>query len=100
VADVCPGLVDTAASRPWFDDMSTAQTPAEAAGLPRLGVDSVRPETYGELVQSAHGAETDPPRGPASPPRWWTRLRRSVGYGSQPGVIRGRDASTACLGAA
>ena len=28
---VCPGLVDTAASRPWFDDMSQAQTPDEAA---------------------------------------------------------------------
>lgn len=28
---VCPGLVDTAASRPWFDDMSTAQTPEQAA---------------------------------------------------------------------
>ena len=27
----CPGLVDTAASRPWFDDMSGAQTPEEAA---------------------------------------------------------------------
>ena len=27
----CPGLVDTAASRPWFADMSSAQTPAEAA---------------------------------------------------------------------
>jgi carbonyl reductase 1 len=28
---VCPGLVDTAASRPWFADMSAAQTPAAAA---------------------------------------------------------------------
>jgi len=27
----CPGLVDTAASRPWFDDMSRAQTPDAAA---------------------------------------------------------------------
>ena len=27
----CPGLIDTAASRPWFDDMSAAQTPDEAA---------------------------------------------------------------------
>jgi len=27
----CPGLVDTAASRPWFDDMSGAQTPDAAA---------------------------------------------------------------------
>ena len=28
---VCPGLVDTDASRPWFDDMSAAQSPAQAA---------------------------------------------------------------------
>ena len=27
----CPGLIDTDASRPWFDDMSSAQTPAHAA---------------------------------------------------------------------
>lgn len=27
----CPGLVDTAASRPWFDDMSNAQSPEDAA---------------------------------------------------------------------
>lgn len=31
VAAVCPGLIDTAASRPWFDDMTEAQTPAQAA---------------------------------------------------------------------
>lgn len=28
---VCPGLIDTAASRPWFEDMSSAQTPDQAA---------------------------------------------------------------------
>lgn len=27
----CPGLVDTEASRPWFDDMSQAQSPDDAA---------------------------------------------------------------------
>jgi len=50
---VCPGMVDTGASRPWFKDMSSAQSPAQAA------VDVVRlatlpPQTsapYGELVQ-------------------------------------------------
>jgi carbonyl reductase 1 len=31
VAAVCPGLVDTDASRPWFADMSRAQTPRQAA---------------------------------------------------------------------
>jgi carbonyl reductase 1 len=52
IAAICPGLVDTAASRPWFDDMSEAQTPAEAAVAPlRLALDPVRPETYGELLQ-------------------------------------------------
>jgi NAD(P)-dependent dehydrogenase (short-subunit alcohol dehydrogenase family) len=49
---VCPGLVDTEAARPWVADMSTAQTPAEAA------VDIVWLATvegvdlpYGELVR-------------------------------------------------
>jgi NAD(P)-dependent dehydrogenase (short-subunit alcohol dehydrogenase family) len=52
IAAVCPGLIDTDASRPWFDDMSGAQSPAEAAAAPlRLALDPVRPETYGELVQ-------------------------------------------------
>ena len=34
VAALCPGLIDTDASRPWFEDMSSAQTPAEAAAWP------------------------------------------------------------------
>ena len=53
VAALCPGLIDTDASRPWFDDMSEAQTPAQAAVWP---VDLVLgtgfdPAFYGELVQ-------------------------------------------------
>ncbi len=50
---LCPGLIDTDASRPWFDDMSSAQTPAEAARWPVelvLGA-SFDPAFYGELVQ-------------------------------------------------
>ena len=31
IAAVCPGLIDDGASRPWFSDMSRAQTPSEAA---------------------------------------------------------------------
>ncbi|HEV7964851.1 MAG TPA: SDR family NAD(P)-dependent oxidoreductase [Actinoplanes sp.] len=31
IAAACPGLIDTDASRPWFADMSQAQTPAQAA---------------------------------------------------------------------
>ncbi|WP_103383343.1 SDR family NAD(P)-dependent oxidoreductase [Pseudonocardia dioxanivorans] len=53
VAALCPGLIDTAASRPWFADMSQAQTPAEAARWPVelvLG-DTVDPVFHGELVQ-------------------------------------------------
>jgi len=52
VAAVCPGMIDTAASRPWFD-MSRAQTPAQAAGplldlvLGPLPADDL----YGELVR-------------------------------------------------
>jgi carbonyl reductase 1 len=50
---LCPGLIDTDASRPWFEDMSAAQTPAEAAAWPvRLALsDRFDPAFYGELVQ-------------------------------------------------
>ncbi len=50
---LCPGLIDTDASRPWFADMSAAQSPAEAAAWPvqlALGP-TFDPAFYGELVQ-------------------------------------------------
>jgi len=53
IAALCPGLIDTDASRPWFADMSQAQTPTEAAVWPVelvLG-ESFDPAFYGELVQ-------------------------------------------------
>jgi NAD(P)-dependent dehydrogenase (short-subunit alcohol dehydrogenase family) len=53
VMALCPGLIDTGASRPWFADMSDAQTPEEAAAWP---VELALAERYdpafgGELVQ-------------------------------------------------
>jgi carbonyl reductase 1 len=50
---LCPGLIDTDASRPWFEDMSTAQTPAQAASWPvQLALaPTFDPAFYGELVQ-------------------------------------------------
>jgi carbonyl reductase 1 len=50
---LCPGLIDTDASRPWFEDMSQAQTPAGAAAWPvELALaPTVDPAFYGELVQ-------------------------------------------------
>lgn len=53
IASVCPGLIDTGASRPWFTDMSQAQTPAESAeALLELALaDRVNPAYYGELVR-------------------------------------------------
>jgi NAD(P)-dependent dehydrogenase (short-subunit alcohol dehydrogenase family) len=50
---LCPGLIDTDASRPWFEDMSSAQTPTEAAAWPvRLVLgQTFDPAFYGELVQ-------------------------------------------------
>ena len=50
---LCPGLIDTDASRPWFDDMSSAQTPSQAAAWPvELVLDGTfNPAFYGELVQ-------------------------------------------------
>jgi carbonyl reductase 1 len=53
VVAVCPGLIDTDASRPWFADMSSAQTPAQAAVWPvelALGT-TFDPAFHGELVQ-------------------------------------------------
>ena len=53
VAAVCPGLVDTRASRPWFDDYSRAQTPEQAARavLDLILAGRADPATYGELIQ-------------------------------------------------
>lgn len=50
---LCPGLIDTGASRPWFPDMSSAQTPDQAAAWPvELALaDEFDPAYYGELVQ-------------------------------------------------
>jgi NAD(P)-dependent dehydrogenase (short-subunit alcohol dehydrogenase family) len=52
LAAVCPGMIDTGASRPWFD-MSHAQTPQQAAGpLLDLALDpAFDPCLYGELVR-------------------------------------------------
>ena len=53
VAAVCPGLIDTGASRPWFTDMSRAQTPSRAASalLDLALAPWLDPAMYGELVQ-------------------------------------------------
>ena len=53
IAAVCPGLVDTGASRPWFADMSRAQTPDAAAEalLDLVLSPGVDPAHYGELVR-------------------------------------------------
>lgn len=50
---LCPGLIGTDASRPWFDDMSSAQTPPQAASWPvELALSAgFEPAFYGELVQ-------------------------------------------------
>jgi carbonyl reductase 1 len=54
IAAVCPGLIDTGASRPWFADMSAAQTPAQAAEplLDLALAPAVDPRFHGELVRS------------------------------------------------
>lgn len=53
IASVCPGMVDTATSRPWFSDYSEAQSPAQAAGavLDLVFRERVDPALYGELVR-------------------------------------------------
>lgn len=59
---LCPGLIDTDASRPWFADMSVAQTPHDAATWPvELAVsDHFDPAYYGELVQFGTVLPWDP----------------------------------------
>ncbi|KUM99554.1 carbonyl reductase [Streptomyces yokosukanensis] len=54
IAAVCPGMVDTATSRPWFSDDGRAQSPAEAAeAVLDLILDGpVDPALYGELVRT------------------------------------------------
>lgn len=57
INSVCPGLMDTDASRPWFQDMSAAKQPSEASGdvvwLATLPAGTRQP--YGELVQYRQG---------------------------------------------
>jgi carbonyl reductase 1 len=54
IVAVCPGLVDTRASRPWFTDMSRAQSPGQAAiDVVKLATGPIDPKMYGELIQ--HG---------------------------------------------
>jgi carbonyl reductase 1 len=54
IVAVCPGLVDTQASRPWFTDMSQAQSPGQAAiDIVKLASGPIDPQMYGELIQ--HG---------------------------------------------
>jgi len=54
IVAVCPGLVDTRASRPWFTDMSQAQSPGQAAiDVVKLDIGPIDTQMYGELVQ--HG---------------------------------------------
>ena len=55
LAAVCPGMIDTGASRPWFD-MSHAQTPAQAAG-PLVDLvlrSSLEASLHGELIRFGH----------------------------------------------
>ncbi len=53
IASVCPGMVDTATSRPWFRDYRGAQTPEQAAEavLDLALADAVDPAVHGELVR-------------------------------------------------
>ena len=70
VVALCPGLIDTGASRPWFEDMSRAQSPAEAARWPvELALaGAFDAELYGELVQFGRVLPWRPVA-PATPPR-------------------------------
>ncbi|MCL2552962.1 MAG: SDR family NAD(P)-dependent oxidoreductase [Actinomycetia bacterium] len=53
IASVCPGMVDTPTSRPWFSDYSQAQSPEQAAKavLDLVFAEGADPALYGELIQ-------------------------------------------------
>lgn len=53
IASVCPGMVDTATSRPWFSDYSHAQSPSDAARavLDLVFTEHVDPALHGELIR-------------------------------------------------
>ncbi|MFI1397426.1 SDR family NAD(P)-dependent oxidoreductase [Streptomyces sp. NPDC020681] len=53
IASVCPGMVDTATSRPWFSDYSHARSPSDAARpvIDLVLSEGVDPAQYGELVR-------------------------------------------------
>ncbi|MFB7494412.1 SDR family NAD(P)-dependent oxidoreductase [Streptomyces sp. NPDC056161] len=53
IAAVCPGMVDTPTSRPWFSDFSQAKSPADAAEpvLDLIFAEHVDPALYGQLVR-------------------------------------------------
>jgi carbonyl reductase 1 len=54
IVAVCPGLVNTRASRPWFADMSQAQSTGQAAiDVVKFATGAIEPQMYGRLVQ--HG---------------------------------------------
>jgi carbonyl reductase 1 len=73
VAAVCPGLVDTPTSRPWFTDFSWARTPAQAAVrvLDFVLAEPADPAAYGELVRDGRVLpwRSGPPEVGISPPR-------------------------------
>lgn len=53
IAAVCPGMVDTATSRPWFSDYRHARSPADAAAavLDVVLAEHLDPSLYGELFR-------------------------------------------------
>jgi NAD(P)-dependent dehydrogenase (short-subunit alcohol dehydrogenase family) len=70
IAAVCPGMIDTDASRPWFDT-SNAQTPTEAAqALLELALDpNPPPRFYGELIRFGEIVPWNSPGQPALTPQ-------------------------------
>ncbi|PTM87028.1 SDR family NAD(P)-dependent oxidoreductase [Streptomyces sp. VMFN-G11Ma] len=53
IASVCPGMVGTATSRPWFSDYSHAQSPSDAARavLDLVFTEHIDPALHGELIR-------------------------------------------------
>ena len=68
IAAVCPGLVDTRASRPWFTDMSHAQSPGQAAlDVVKLATDPIDPHITASWSSKGGSSPGPGPQRPHTP---------------------------------
>ena len=104
LAAVCPGMVDTRASRPWFDDYTHAQSPEQAARAVLEFILALRP-TRRPTANSSDSARSCPGTAEHRPT---ARTRCSAGrtgpsaplalVGELPAFLRSTNAAAAAAG--